>query len=365
MSIIAAYVSLMMATCLLLSISSSTDNVGSTACPQPEKGEMGPPGHSGKPGVRGYKGEPGSEGRAGPKGSKGENGPPGIIGSRGKQGPSGVTGPPGKQGITGAQGPPGKTGIQGENGIRGPPGIKGEKGIKGDVGSTGPRGIEGADGTPGPPGHAGAIGLPGQRGHKGERGLPGYKGEQGPQGVPGPEMSESTLQTYFAPVASLHQKVAKLNTTLQTLLQNYSERSEPVAAHLYGSSASATISSGTLITYWSTSTSQPGFLSGGMKYDGGFITVPHAGIYYVYSQFWFDLRSGQNYCGFIVKLNDKYLARSRIYQANPSTYDESQYTGFLVVMEKGDRLSVVAAYTCYLEFYQYSQTAFFGAFQVV
>ena len=102
-----------------------------------------------------------------------------------------------------------------------------------------------------------------------------------------------------------------------------------------------------------------------MKYDGGFITVPHAGIYYVYSQFWFDPRSGQNYCGFNVKLNDKYLARSRVYQANPSTYNESQYTGFLVVMEKGDRLSVVAAYTCFLDFYQYVQTAFFGAFQVV
>ena len=40
MSIIAAYVSMMMAICLLLSISSSTANVGSTACPQPEKGEM-------------------------------------------------------------------------------------------------------------------------------------------------------------------------------------------------------------------------------------------------------------------------------------------------------------------------------------
>ena len=40
MSIIAAYVSMMMATCLLLSISSITANVGSTACPQPEKGEM-------------------------------------------------------------------------------------------------------------------------------------------------------------------------------------------------------------------------------------------------------------------------------------------------------------------------------------
>ena len=40
MSIVSAYVSMMMATCLLLSISSSTANAGSTACPQPEKGEM-------------------------------------------------------------------------------------------------------------------------------------------------------------------------------------------------------------------------------------------------------------------------------------------------------------------------------------
>ena len=176
-------------------------------------------------------------------------------------------------------------------------------------------------------------------------------------------------------------------------MQQYSKRNEPVAAHLYGSGTTpGTLSSGnyfnitflhhivlnpvyisinafsfkgTLITYWSTSTSQPGFLSGGMKYYGGFITVPHAGIYYVYSQFWFDSRSGQHSCGFNVKLNDKYLARSLIYQANPSGGDESQYTGFLVVMEKGDRLSVVAAYICYLDFYQYGQTAFFGAFQVV
>ena len=103
-----------------------------------------------------------------------------------------------------------------------------------------------------------------------------------------------------------------------------------------------------------------------MKYDGGFITVPHAGIYYVYSQIWFDPQTGQSSgCRFNVKLNDKYLAQSRIYQASPSGNDESQYTGFLVVTEKGDRLSVVTGSTCYLDFYQSSQTAFFGAFQVV
>ena len=143
-----------------------------------------------------------------------------------------------------------------------------------------------------------------------------------------------------------------MSKELRILLQQYSERSEPVAAHLYGRGrAAGTLSSGnysnitflyhivlnpvyisinffcfkgTLITFWSTRTSQPGFLSGGVKYNGGFITVPQAGIYYVYSQFWFDPQSGQNSCAFSVKLNNKYLAQSRNYQYSPNNNDESQ-----------------------------------------
>ncbi|XP_062519957.1 pulmonary surfactant-associated protein D-like [Corticium candelabrum] len=368
MSIIAAYVSMMMATCLLLSISSSTTNVGSTACPQPEKGEMGPPGHSGKPGVRGHNGMKGSPGIAGSKGTKGDKGEIGKSGLQGKQGPAGVVGPPGKQGVTGSQGSPGNTGIQGPQGFRGPPGAKGEKGIKGANGDTGPRGLEGTDGTPGPPGHPGVQGPPGQRGHKGERGFSGFKGEQGPQGIAGPEMTDATLQRYFKPVTALQREVENLRNKFEIIMRSFNACciEEKPAAHLYGSGTSATLSTGTRVTYWSTSTSPPGFLRGGTVYNNGYITVPRDGLYYVYSQFWYDRSSGssQYFCSFYIKLNgSNNIGRAIHYRQNPGSRDESQYTGVTVMLTANDRLSVIVGSGCRYEFYTYDM-AFFGAFYI-
>ncbi|XP_062520049.1 collagen alpha-2(I) chain-like [Corticium candelabrum] len=367
MSIVSAYVSMMMATCLLLSISSSTANAGSTACPQPEKGEMGPPGHPGKPGVRGHNGAKGSPGIAGYRGTKGDKGEIGKSGPQGKQGPAGVVGPPGKQGVTGFQGPPGDTGIQGPHGPQGSQGVKGEKGIKGANGDTGARGLEGTDGTPGPPGHPGLQGPPGQRGHKGERGFPGFKGEQGPQGIAGPEMTDATLQRYFNPVATLQNKVEDLRNKFETIMRSFNACciEEKPAAHLYGSGASATLLSGTHVTYWSTSTSPPGFLRGGTVYNNGYITVPRDGLYYVYSQFWYDRQlSSHNWCSFYIKLNDSNnIGRTAHYRQNPSGRDESQYTGVTVMLTANDRLSVTVERKCYYKFYA-SGCTFFGAFYI-
>ncbi|XP_062520155.1 uncharacterized protein LOC134195163 [Corticium candelabrum] len=137
------------------------------------------------------------------------------------------------------------------------------------------------------------------------------------------------------------------------------------AAHLYGSGVASTLSSGT-VTYWSTSTLPPGFLRGGTVYNNGYITVPRDGLYYVYSQFWYDRSSGssQNYCSFYIKLNDSNnIGITRHYRQNPNGGDESQYTGVTVMLTANDRLSVTVGHTCRYEFHTGGST-FFGAFYI-
>ena len=125
------------------------------------------------------------------------------------------------------------------------------------------------------------------------------------------------------------------------------------------------MNAGTRVTYWSTSKSSPGFLRGGTVYKNGYITVPRDGLYYVYSQFWYDQQSSsQNYCSFHIKLNDSNnIGRAHHYRKNPISYDQSQYTGVTVMLTANDRLSVTVGHTCYYEFYSDSR-AFFGAFYI-
>ena len=124
------------------------------------------------------------------------------------------------------------------------------------------------------------------------------------------------------------------------------------------------MNAGTHVTYWSTSTSPPGFLRGGTVYNNGYITVPRDGLYYVYSQFWYDREGGQNYCSFRIKLNDSNnLGGVYHYRQNPGGYDESQYTGLTVMLTANDRISVTVGHTCNYDFYT-TDTAFFGAFYI-
>ena len=112
------------------------------------------------------------------------------------------------------------------------------------------------------------------------------------------------------------------------------------------------MNAGTHVTYWSTSKSPPGFLRGGTVYNNGYITVPRDGLYYVYSQFWYDRQSSSHHwCSFYIKLNDRNdIGRTRHYRQNPGAYDESQYTGVTVMLTAKDRLSVTVGDTCYYEF---------------
>ena len=119
------------------------------------------------------------------------------------------------------------------------------------------------------------------------------------------------------------------------------------------------------VTYWSTSTSPPGFLRGGTVYNNGYITVPRDGLYYVYSQFWYDRQSSSHYyCSFYIKLNDSNnIGITLHYRHNPNSGDESQYTGVTVMLTANDRLSVTMGHTCRYEFHTGGHT-FFGAFYI-
>ncbi|XP_062519913.1 uncharacterized protein LOC134194940 [Corticium candelabrum] len=151
----------------------------------------------------------------------------------------------------------------------------------------------------------------------------------------------------------------------QSLTVNACCIEEKPAAHLYGSGATVALSVGTRVTYWSTSTSPPGFLRGGTVYNNGYITVPRDGLYYVYLQLWYERDAGQNYCSFWIKLNDtNNIGSVYHYQQNTDGHDESQYTGLTVMLTANDRISVtVRDSTCNCDFYT-TDTAFFGAFYI-
>ena len=125
------------------------------------------------------------------------------------------------------------------------------------------------------------------------------------------------------------------------------------------------LQSGSIITDWYTGSGQwhSPILRGGMTYSNGYITVPKAGLYYIYGQIHFDPKSGQTYSGFYIYLNNKYVDLTNQAIRSPNGYqDYTRYSGLLKLVSKGDRIYMKFADTVYA--YMYSYFAQFGAFRV-
>lgn len=119
------------------------------------------------------------------------------------------------------------------------------------------------------------------------------------------------------------------------------------------------------VTRWQTSTwgTYGAVLRGSMSYSNGYITVPRAGVYYIYAQLWSDPHSkgDSKIAGFSIRVNGgATIATAGAVQHYQE--DETLYTGVIRQLQKGARLSVVIGRSEYYEFY-YANSCF-GAFMV-
>ena len=104
------------------------------------------------------------------------------------------------------------------------------------------------------------------------------------------------------------------------------------------------------------------FLQGGMKYRKGYITVPQRGLYYVYAQLYYH-HSSSSYlsAGFSIHVNGN--SRIAAYRYTQDIGDfHTHYTGRIISLNKGDRLSLYVTNSCY--YYFTSSRSFFGAFKL-
>ena len=119
-----------------------------------------------------------------------------------------------------------------------------------------------------------------------------------------------------------------------------------------------------LITDWRTSYSGT-MIQGGMAYQNGYITVPQAGLYYIYFQLWIDPQPGNSpYSSALLQLNDVTVGGLYSYISGTPTgsQDRTRYTGMLRRLEKGDRLSV-RAYHSNRYYFEHPYT-YFGAYML-
>ena len=99
-----------------------------------------------------------------------------------------------------------------------------------------------------------------------------------------------------------------------------------------------------------------------MTYSNGYITVPNDGAYYVYAQLLYRADSSSR------KLQYHYVAVNGVdsilgfNEVPNSGYYASVYTGRIINLQKGDKLSVRTARATYI--YYQNDHSFFGAFQV-
>ena len=99
-----------------------------------------------------------------------------------------------------------------------------------------------------------------------------------------------------------------------------------------------------------------------MTYSNGYITVPTDGAYYVYAQLLYKAEPSSR------KLQYHYVAVNGVdsmlgFNEVPNIgYTASVYTGRIINLQKGDKLSVRTVVTTYI--YYNNNHSFFGAFQV-
>ncbi|XP_062513694.1 lymphotoxin-alpha-like isoform X2 [Corticium candelabrum] len=255
-------------------------------------------------------------------------------------------------------------------------GSKGERGIAGIMGRDGDEGMKGDKGENG---IVGPRGMKGVSGKIGVRGPPGLEGERGEKGEGGESLRVADIEETITTL--IDHKLAALNSTLWSKMEQLSEEIPPQdqsgigsgteltedfekpAAHLAGNGVGGYYRYGIIIQWYTASGSvwSP-FLQGGMKYSNGYITVPQRGLYYVYAQLHYDHRNSSSFsAGFSIRFNGKSRTGAYRYTQDKGDY-HTHYTGRIISLNKGDRLSLYFSVYCYCIFN--SSTSFFGAFKL-
>ena len=101
------------------------------------------------------------------------------------------------------------------------------------------------------------------------------------------------------------------------------------------------------------------YLRGGMTYSNGILTVRQYGLYYIYTQLWFNHKSGNSGYGyFSIDVNGSVRAFSHQF-----SYDQyhTYYMGRLLQLQKGDGISIVIRSGGNL-LNTHNEHSFFGAF---
>ena len=99
-------------------------------------------------------------------------------------------------------------------------------------------------------------------------------------------------------------------------------------------------------------------LSGGMlSSDGSSLTVPAAGVYYIYGQLMLDPTSGDSSaCAFGLRVNSQIVASSYTYGSMSGSVDHTKYTGVIRQLNKGDNITMQMQSTCTLNNFYHGES---------
>ena len=107
----------------------------------------------------------------------------------------------------------------------------------------------------------------------------------------------------------------------------------------------------------------PSVLSGGMMLssDRSKLTVPAAGVYYIYGQLMLDPTSGDSSgCVFGLRVNSDIVASSYTCGPKSGSVDHTKYTGVIRALNKGDSITILMQSTCTLDNFHLGES-FLGA----
>ncbi|XP_062499362.1 collagen alpha-2(I) chain-like isoform X2 [Corticium candelabrum] len=204
---------------------------------------------------------------------------------------------------------------------------QGQKGEKGDVGPPGPLGPVGVRGP------IGIVGPAGPKGNRGATGIPGYRGRPGEKGEKGETVLTNRLSSLpqYKPAAHLH------STNGKGYLKNI----------------------GTVIQWGRAKNGS--FLNDGMTYRSGYLTVPKAGIYHIYSQIVCE-PDYNDYCGLSIYAKDTRTHAGYAYykQRGQTVGDQTVSVSALRKMSQYESIGVIAQGNGYFWFGDADRT-FFGA----
>ncbi|XP_065828619.1 uncharacterized protein [Oscarella lobularis] len=157
-------------------------------------------------------------------------------------------------------------------------------------------------------------------------------------------------------ITSLNSKLGNTKKALAYMVDIFWSTCAGPVAHVYGRYLGR-YSNGT-VHRW-TSYDSSAILSGGitLSSDGSSLTVPAAGVYYIYGQLMLDPTSGDSSeCAFGLRVNSQIVASSYTYGSKSGSVDHTKYTGVIRPLNKGDNITMQMQSTCTLNNFHHGES---------